>query len=146
MKKALTAISVFAAAAVLSGCMSQPVDQPGSRRPEGTWNTITGTLSNVRYYNSDAKRVYKAAEQAIKDLGFFNTGYTENKNGFTIYGRALGDYKVTIDITSRTVSTKGTDREPIPYTEVSVSYGAFGNLAASLQIISKISSHLPNEK
>ena len=35
MKKRIIAVSVLAAAAVLSGCMTQPVDQPGSRRPEG---------------------------------------------------------------------------------------------------------------
>lgn len=145
MKKALIAVSVLIAT-VLAGCTSQPVDQPGSRRPEGTWNSITGTLSDVRYYKSDVQKVYKAAERALKDLEVFNTGYDETKNGYKIYGRALGDYKVTVNISARTVSTKGTDREPIPYTEVSVSYGTFGNLAASLQVISKISSHLPSEK
>ncbi len=146
MNKKIFAVSALAAVVSLVGCTSQPVDQPGSRRPEGTWNTITGTLSDVRYYNSDADRVYKAAEKAFRDLNIFATGYTQFKNGYTLYGRALGDYKVTVDIVSRQVSTKGTNRQPIPYTEVSVSYGAFGDLAPSLQIISKISSGLPSEK
>ncbi|MGN0860389.1 MAG: DUF3568 family protein [Candidatus Spyradosoma sp.] len=146
MKNKIFAVSALAAVVSLVGCTSQPVDQPGSRRPEGTWNSITGTLSNVRYYNSDVDRVYKAAEQAFRDMNIFVTGYTQYKNGYTLYGRALGDYKVTVDVTSRQVSTKGTERQPIPYTEVSVSYGAFGDLAPSLQIISRISSHLPSEK
>ena len=146
MKKVFLAVSAFIAAVVLSGCTSQPVDQPGSRRPEGTWNSITGTLTDVRYYNSNADAVYKAAEKSLRDLGIFVTGYTQFKSGYTLYGRAVGDYKVTVDIVSRQVSTRGTDRSPIPYTEVSVSYGAWGDLAASLQIISKISSNLPSEK
>ncbi|MBP3303072.1 MAG: DUF3568 family protein [Opitutales bacterium] len=146
MKKTLIAVSAFAAALVLSGCTSQPVDQPGSRRPEGTWNSITGTLGDVRYYNSNVDAVYKAAEKSFRELGIFVTGYTQYKSGYTLYGRAVGDYKVTVDVTSRQVSTRGTDRAPIPYTEVSVSYGAFGDLAMSLQIVSKISSNLPSEK
>ncbi|MBQ8723305.1 MAG: DUF3568 family protein [Opitutales bacterium] len=146
MKKTLIAVSAFVAALVLSGCTSQPVDQPGSRRPEGTWNSITGTLGDVRYYNSNVDAVYKAAEKSFRELGIFVTGYTQYKSGYTLYGRAVGDYKVTVDVTSRQVSTRGTDRAPIPYTEVSVSYGAFGDLAMSLQIVSKISSNLPSEK
>lgn len=146
MKKTLIAVSAFVAALVLSGCTSQPVDQPGSRRPEGTWNSITGTLSDVRYYNSNVDAVYKAAEKSFRELGIFVTGYTQYKSGYTLYGRAVGDYKVTVDVTSRQVSTRGTDRAPIPYTDVSVSYGAFGDLAMSLQIVSKISSNLPSEK
>lgn len=146
MKKALIAVSAFIATIILSGCMSQPVDQPGSRRPEGTWNSVTGTLTDVRYYNSDVDAVYKAAEKSLRELGIFVTGYTQFKSGYTLYGRAIGDYKVTVDIVSRQVSTRGTDRAPIPYTEVSVSYGGWGDLAMSLQIISKISSNLPSEK
>ncbi len=146
MKKTLIAASAFVAAIVLSGCTSQPVDQPGSRRPEGTWNSVTGTLSDVRYYNSNVDAVYKAAEKSFRELGIFVTGYTQYKSGYTLYGRAVGDYKVTVDVTSRQVSTRGTDRAPIPYTDVCVSYGAFGDLAMSLQIISKISSNLPSEK
>ncbi|MBQ8445480.1 MAG: DUF3568 family protein [Opitutales bacterium] len=146
MKKTLIAVSAFVAALILSGCTSQPVDQPGSRRPEGTWNSITGTLSDVRYYNSNVDAVYKAAEKSFRELGIFVTGYTQYKSGYTLYGRAVGDYKVTVDVTSRQVSTRGTDRAPIPYTDVSVSYGAFGDLAMSLQVVSKISSNLPSEK
>lgn len=146
MKNKLIALSAIVAAIALSGCTTQPVDQPGSKRPEATWNSITGTLSDVRYYNSDVDKVYKAAEKALKELGVFNTGYDQTKRGYRIHGRALGDYKVVIDITSRTVSTKGTNREPIPYTEVSVSYGSWGELAPALQIVSKISRNLPSEK
>lgn len=146
MKNKLIFVSVLAAAFALSGCSSQPVDQPDSDRPEGSWNSITGTLSDVRYYDSSTDEVYKAAEKALRDLGIFVTGYTPYKNGYSLYGRALGDIKVVIDITSRTVSTKGTDRTPIPYTEVAVSYGTWGNLGPSLQIISKISSNLPTSK
>ena len=146
MKKTLIALAAFVATLAISGCTSQPVDQPGSRRPEGTWNSITGTLSDVRYYNSNVDAVYKAAEKSFRDLGIFVTGYTQYKSGYTLYGRAIGDYKVTVDITSRQVSTRGTGRSPVPYTEVSVSYGAFGDLAWSLQIVSKISSNLPSEK
>lgn len=146
MKKNIIAASVVAAALALSACSSQPVDQPDSSRPEGTWNSVTGTLSDVRYYDSSAEQVYKAAEKALRDLGIFVTGYTPYKNGWTLYGRAVGDYKVTVEVSSRTVSTKGTDRAPIPYTEVSVSYGTWGDLASSLQIISKISSNLPSSK
>ncbi len=152
MKKRIIAVSVLAAAAVLSGCMTQPVDQPGSRRPEGTWNSITGTLSDVRYYNSDVDAVYKAAESALRELNIFVTGYDKTKSGYTLYGRAVGDYKVLVDITKRAVSSKAKGRnaapaaaEPETYTEVSVSYGSFGDLAPSLQIISKISSNLPSE-
>ena len=146
MNKKILAVSALAAVVSLAGCVSQPVDQPGSRRPEGSWNTITGTLSDVRYYNSDTDRVYKAAEKAFRDMNIFVTGYTQHKNGYTLFGRAVGDYKVTVDIMSRQVSTKGTNRQPIPYTEVSVSYGSLGELGPALQIISKISAGLPSEK
>lgn len=142
MKQKLIAVLAAAGAAALAGCTSQPVDQPDNENPVATWNSVTGTLSNVRYYKADVDAVYKAAEAALRDLGVFVTGYTKTKSGYTLYGRAVGDYKVVIDVTSRVVSTKGTDREPIPYTEVCVSFGSFGDLAPSLQIVSKISSHL----
>lgn len=146
MKKKLIAVFAVAAAVALAGCTSQPVDQPGSRRPEGTWNSITGTLSNVRYYNSNVDEVYKASQKAFRELGIFETGFTKTKSGYTLYGRVVGDDKVVVDVMSRVVSTKGTNREPVPYTEVCVSVGTFGSLAPSLQIISKISSNLPSEK
>lgn len=142
MKQKLIAVFAAVAAIALSGCTSQPVDQPDSKNPVATWNSVTGTLSGVRYDDADVDAVYKAAEKALRDLGIFVTGYTQTKSGYVIYGRALGDYKVVVDVTKRVVSTKGTNREPIPYTEVCVSYGSFGDLAWSLQIVSKISSNL----
>lgn len=147
MKQKLIAFATAVAAVMLFGCTTQPVDQPGSRRPEGTWNNLTGTLNNVRYYNSDVDAVYKSAEKSLRDLGIFVTGYDKRKNGYTLYGRAVEDYKVVVDITKRAESAKNNPNlEPRTYTEVSVSYGAFGNLGWSLQIISKISSNLPSEK
>lgn len=143
MKNKFFALSAFAVVVALSGCMSQPVDQPGSDNPEGNWNSLTGTLSDVRYYNSEVDEVYQAAEQALRDLGIFVTGYTQNKNGYTLYGRALGDHKVTVDITRRAASDK--KKESKPYTEIAVSYGSFGELAPALQIVSKISARLPRE-
>ena len=117
MKKRIIAVSVLAAAAVLSGCMTQPVDQPGSRRPEGTWNSITGTLSDWRYYHSDVDAVHKAAGSAVRELNIFVTGYDKTKSGYTLYGRAVGDYKVLVDITQRAVSPKAKGRTAAPAAE-----------------------------
>lgn len=144
MKNTFVALSAIAAVSALSGCMTQPVDQPGSVNPTATWNSITGTLSNVRYYKSDVDATYQAGEKALRDLNIFVTGYTKTKNGYTLYGRAVGDVKVTVDITRRATTDKKSGTQT-PYTEVAVSYGTIGDLAPALQIISKMSARLPRE-
>ncbi|MGN0884320.1 MAG: hypothetical protein ACI4P6_03870 [Candidatus Spyradosoma sp.] len=141
MKKFLT-VSLLAAVAALSGCVSTTVDVPEEKfRSEAKW---TGrTLENVRYYGVSAEEIREAAIKAIRSLDLYYAGDTPGRSGYELYACGPRFTKITIDVTLRAPKAGKNDLETPPqYVEVAVVYGTMGDKEKSRELVSLITKNL----
>ena len=135
-----TALALLAAL-VLAGCSTQ-IGVDNSQNREASYSNVTGVLTTR--YTSDTEAVFNAVKRTMDAMpGTLRTGETDDRgankelNSVIVYARTIGDLEIKITI------EKAEDPETkAVFTQVSVKYGAFGNLPESQQLVSKITSNL----
>ncbi len=136
----LAAVATFGAA----GC-SPTGTEIGVNNPDDStanYQNATGILT-TRYAAKSPEyleTVFDATKRALDELKYFRTGETPRKDGITIYARAHGDVKITVDVDKRVIETKQGAKQEWVY--VRVQYGTWGNAKESQIIVSHISDHL----
>lgn len=145
MKKIVPIALISFVLVSFSGCSTVSIDNPTTGgKVIGMWTTRT--LQDIRFYRSSVEDVSKAAEQALRDAGCFVTHYTSNSSGNEITARGIYDVKITVDVVRRRESAKkGSENKAAEFTDVSVVYGAWGDLPLSQNIVSQMLKYLPNE-
>lgn len=139
MKNALT-LALLATALAFTGCTQVGVDNTDTR--EAKFSNLTGTL--VTRYNAEPEALFNAVKRTLDALpGTLRTGETDERGAnkellsVVVYARTIGDLEIKI-----TVEKAEDEITKVAFTQVTVKYGAFGNLPESQQIISKISSNI----
>jgi hypothetical protein len=141
MKLAAT-LALLATALAVTGCnTSIGVDNPDHR--EATFSNVTGTLV-TRYNTTDVDAVFNAVKRAIdsqpdmKRMGETpDEGANKELLGVVVFARAIGDLEIKVEVVKA--------EDPVTkqaFVNVSVKYGAFGNLPQSQKLVSLISQNL----
>lgn len=144
MKKLLSLATLTAAIAGLSGCSPTGTEIGVNNQDDSTatYQNVTGVLT-TRYSAKSPEyleTVFDATKRALDELKYFRTGETPRKDGITIFARAHGDVKITVDIEKKIIETKQGAKQEWIY--VRVNYGSWGNAKESQIIVSHISDHL----
>ncbi|MDQ8194607.1 DUF3568 family protein [Coraliomargarita sp. SDUM461004] len=78
--------------------------------------------------NAPIGQIFKTAIREIDSMGYFRTGELHKDTAITIYGRKIGDEKITLRIS----------QEAEGQSEIRIRVGKLGNLAESQNIYAKI--------
>ncbi len=137
MKKFLFLTALFAFAAIpFTGCTTKTHVPENAQSPISDWNSVMGTLT-IYYPQSSMEEVFNATKKGLDEIKYFRTGETPAKDRISVFARAVGDVKVTVDIAVRVdVKTKAKTTYAV------ISYGTWGNLAESQKIAGVISKNL----
>ena len=162
MKNHLFAAALAASAAfAFSGCVTE-VRVENSSAPKAEWvHFISGDLV-VRYPGKTQKELLDASNKALDQYLGTNKRVGENwpednpslPPSYEIFARTEGDVKIVITITTETATAsdepvndadakdKAAKPAPKEWTQVNISYGAFGNLPESQKLVEYIAKNL----
>jgi hypothetical protein len=164
MKKHISIVALAATAALLSsGCVTEvKVESPNA--PKAEWVKFFSGELIVRYPGRTQKELFDATNKALDQYLGGNRRVGENwpadnpalPPSYEIFARTEGDIKISVLITTESATAtsetteageagaekKAKSDEPKEWTQVVISYGAFGNLPESQSIEKFITKNL----